>query len=327
MSPPKLSVVIPLYNERENLAALVAEIDSVRGALPAPLEVILVDDGSTDGSWGAVRELCASRPWLRGVRFLGNQGQTAAMAAGIAEARGEYLAFMDADLQNDPRDLARMLEPIVAGRADGVCGWRRDRKDRQLSRVLPSKLANAIIARSLGIALHDTGCTLKVFRRVFLEDVHLVGEMHRFIPAYAKSQGARLVEMPVNHRERKFGSSKYGLTRIYKVLIDLMTVKVLNAYGTKPAYFFGKLGLGCALFGTAAFFVVAYRTFVLHRPESTPLIFIMLLLYITALICFMSGLLAEINVRILHSSGDRRPYKIVERVAADSLAAEPAERS
>jgi len=317
-----LSVVIPLYNEREALASLVGEIDAVRGALPEPLEVILVDDGSTDGSWNAVRELASTRPWLRGVRFLGNQGQTAAMAAGIAEARGEYLAFMDADLQNDPRDLPRLLEPILDGRADGVCGWRRDRKDRQLSRVLPSILANAIIGRSLGLELHDLGCTLKVFRRAFLEDVHLVGEMHRFIPAYAQSQGARLLELPVNHRERRFGDSKYGLTRIYKVLIDLLTVKVLNAYGTKPAYFFGKIGLMFAMLGTAAFAVVAYRTFVLGRPESTPLIFIMLLLYITALICFMSGLLAEINIRILHSTGERRPYKIVERVVGDSRAPE-----
>jgi hypothetical protein len=207
-----------------------------------------------------------------------------------------------------------MLEPLISGDADAVCGWRADRKDKTLSRVIPSAIANALIAISLGLRLHDVGCTLKVFRRVYLEDVHLVGEMHRFIPAYAHAQGARILEMKVRHRERRFGDSKYGLSRVYKVLIDLLTVIMLNTYGTKPAYFFGKIGIFFFGLGSAAFTLVAYRVLILGRTESTPMIFIMLLLYMASLVCFMSGLLAEINIRVLHAAGGKRPYKIVDQI-------------
>ncbi len=307
-----LSLVIPVYNEAESIEPLVREIEEVRSSLPGPLEVILVDDGSSDGSWDRIRGIMPGRGWLRALRFLGNQGQTAAIAAGIDTAAGRFIGFMDADLQNDPHDLPRMLEPLLEGRADAVCGWRAQRKDRVLSRVIPSTIANALIGISLGLRLHDLGCTLKVFRRAYLEDVHLVGEMHRFIPAYAHAQGARILEMPVNHRERRFGRSKYGLTRVYKVLIDLLTVKMLNTYGTKPAYFFGKIGFFFFGLGSAAFALVAYRVLVLGRTESTPMIFIMLLLFIASLVCFMSGLLAEINIRVLHAVGGKRHFKIVD---------------
>jgi glycosyltransferase involved in cell wall biosynthesis len=311
-----LSLVVPVYNEAESVGPLVEEIERVLPSIPGPCEVILVDDGSRDGSWDRIREAAAGRRWLRGVRFLGNQGQTAAIAAGIDAAAGELVAFMDADLQNDPADLPRLLEPVLSGRADGVCGWRSPRRDGALSRVVPSVIANALIAAALGLRLHDVGCTLKVFRRPFLEDAHLVGEMHRFIPAYALAQGARIEEVKVHHRERRFGRSKYGLTRIYKVLLDLVTVKMLSAYGSKPAYFFGKMGFTLLILATAAFALVAYRALVLGRTESTPMIFIMMLLYMASLACFMVGLLAEINIRILVAAGGRRPYKIVEEVGA-----------
>ena len=311
---PLLSIVVPVFNETGNLEPLVLELEEARRALHGGSEVILVDDGSRDGSWDRIRALAASRPWLRGLRFLGNQGQTAAMAAGIEHARGELIAFLDADLQNDPRDLPRMIAEISSGNADVVCGWRASRKDRALSRILPSLLANLLITHALDLRLHDVGCTLKVFRRVYLENVELYGEMHRFIPAYCAAQGGRIVEMPVNHRPRLHGESKYGLSRVYKVLIDLLTVKMLNTYGSKPAYFFGKLGFLFFGAGTAAFLVVAWRALFRGHPESTPMVFFMLLMYVSALICVTSGLLAEINIRVLHRVGGKRSYRIVDEI-------------
>lgn len=290
------------------------EIEEVRASLPGKSELILVDDGSRDGSWDRIRELAIDRPWLRGLRFLGNQGQTAAMAAGIEHARGDMIAFLDADLQNDPRDLPGMLAAILEGRADVVCGWRARRKDRTFSRIVPSLVANFLITHALGLRLHDVGCTLKVFRRVYLENVELYGEMHRFIPAYCAAQGGRIVEVEVNHRPRLHGKSKYGLSRVYKVLIDLLTVKMLNTYGTKPAYFFGKLGFLFFGVGTAAFLLVAWRALFLNHPESTPMIFFMLLMYVASLICVTSGLLAEINIRVLHRVGGKRSYRVIDEV-------------
>jgi glycosyltransferase involved in cell wall biosynthesis len=314
-----LSIVIPVYDEMENLAPLIAEIEACLPSMPGPFEVIAVDDGSRDGSWSVLRDLAAERPWLRALRFLTNRGQTAAMSAGIAAARGELIGFLDADLQNDPRDVVRLLQPIVDGDADVVCGWRADRQDSALTRTLPSIVANFLIRHSLGFHLHDVGCTLKVFRRAYIEDVALFGEMHRFLPSYAKAQGARVSEMTVTHRRRHAGTSKYGFERIGKVLVDLLTVKMLNQYGASPAYLFGKLALLFFLLGTTAFVLVAYRVLVLGRLEATPMIFIMTLLYVTALLTLMSGLLAEINIRVLHQVGGQRAYKIIDEIgpAAD----------
>lgn len=240
------------------------------------------------------------------------------MSAGIRAARGELVAFLDADLQNDPRDLKKMIEPIVAGRADVVCGWRAKRHDPVMTRTFPSVVANSIIRRVLHVPVHDLGCTLKVFRRVYLQDVALFGEMHRFLAAYALAQGARIEEMPVEHYPRRAGRSKYGLERIGKVLIDLLTVKMLNEYGSSPAYLFGKLALLFAFLGTVAFGVVAWRVLALHHYEATPLVFIMTLMFITSLLSLMSGLLAEINIRVLHQVGAQRSYRIVETIGFDS---------
>jgi glycosyltransferase involved in cell wall biosynthesis len=311
-----LSIVIPVYDEVENLDPLIAEMEACLPSLPGPVEVIAVDDGSRDGSWRALRDLAHGRPWLRALRFLTNGGQTAAMAAGITAARGELIAFLDADLQNDPRDLVGLIQPIVDGDADVVCGWRADRHDPVLTRTLPSIMANFLIRHSLGFHLHDVGCTLKVFRRAYIEDVALFGEMHRFLPSYANAQGARVTEMKVAHRPRHAGTSKYGFERIGKVLVDLLTVKLLNQYGSSPAYLFGKLALLFFVLGTAAFGLVAYRVLLLHRFEATPMIFIMTLLYVTSLLALMSGLLAEINIRVLHQVGGQRAYKIIETIGA-----------
>jgi glycosyltransferase involved in cell wall biosynthesis len=309
-----LTIVVPVYNEQENLAALVGEIEACLPTIPGEVEVIAVDDGSRDRSWALLQELASPRPWLRALRFLNNRGQTAAMAAGIAAASGEFIAFLDADLQNDPRDIARMLEPIQRGEADVVCGWRQRRQDNAVTRTLPSRIANWMIRRSLRSQLHDVGCTLKVFRRAYIEDVNLFGEMHRFLPSFASDQGARIIEVPVSHRPRHAGVSKYGFERVGKVLIDLLTVKMLNQYGASPAYLFGKIALLFFALGTVAFGVVAYRVLILKRLESTPLIFIMTILYMTGVMALLSGLLAELNVRVLHHVGGRRSYKVVEKV-------------
>lgn len=317
-APPLVSVVVPVFNEAESLAPLAAEIEVAFAHIGKPCEAIFVDDGSRDGSWARLAELAAANPWLKAIRFLGNRGQTAAMAAGMAAARGELIAFLDGDLQNDPRDLPTMVEPILEGRADVVCGWRAQRQDSRMTRTLPSRLANLLINRALDLQLHDIGCTLKVFRRAYVEHMILVGEMHRFIPAYAQAQGARIAEVVVNHRPRRFGQSKYGIGRVGKVLLDLLTVKMLNSYGASPAYFFGRIAGVFALLGGGTFVLVAYRVLILHHREATPAIFLMLLMFITALIALMSGLLAEIIVRVLHQAGGRSPYTIAEQIGVDA---------
>lgn len=311
-----MSVVVPVFNEADNIAPLVGEIEQAFDGLSVSggCEAILVDDGSRDGSWGRIVEACAGRPRFKAIRFLGNRGQTAAMAAGVAAARGQLIAFLDGDLQNDPADLSKMMEPILTDRADVVCGWRAERRDDHFRRTLPSKLANFLISRALGLELHDIGCTLKVFRRAYIDDMILVGEMHRFIPAYAHERGARISEVVVNHRERRHGESKYGFGRVGKVLLDLLTVKMLNTYGSSPAYFFGRIASVFFAIGSAAFVLVAYRVLILGHLEATPVVFLMLLMYITALIALMSGLLAEIIVRVVHQVGGRMPYTIAERI-------------
>jgi dolichol-phosphate mannosyltransferase len=315
---PLLSVVVPVFNEAESIAPLIAEIEAVFAALDRPCEAIFVDDGSRDGSWERIVAAIAERSWLKAIRFLGNQGQTAAMAAGMAAARGELIAFLDGDLQNDPHDLLAMIEPILEGQADVVCGWRAQRQDNRMTRTLPSRLANVLINRSLDLGLHDIGCTLKVFRRAYVEHMILVGEMHRFIPAYAQAQGARIAEVVVNHRARRYGASKYGFGRVGKVLLDLLTVKMLNSYGASPAYFFGRIAGVFALLGGGTFLLVAYRVLILHHREATPAVFLMLLMFITALIALMSGLLAEIIVRVLYQAGGRSPYTIAEQIGFDA---------
>ena len=312
--PVRLSIVIPVLDELENLEPLAAELSTLVDSMAERVEVIFVDDGSSDGSWPKIVELSRRHSWIRGLRFLANRGQTSAMVAGIEAARGDLIGFLDADLQNDPADIPGMMEPILSGSADLVCGWRKKRKD-SFVRIFPSFVANRMISSAFDLDLHDLGCTLKVCRREFLEEIQLYGEMHRFIPCYAKSQGARITEVVVNHRPRQAGESHYGMSRIGKVLVDLLTAKMLNDYGSKPAYFFGRIALFFFLLGTIAFGVVLYRTFLLDRPQSTPMIFMMLLAYVTALISLMSGLLAELNIRTMYGAGRRKPFRVVEETA------------
>jgi glycosyltransferase involved in cell wall biosynthesis len=245
----KLSVIIPVYNEEENVSELYGELRAVLGGAPWDSEIIMVDDGSTDRSAECIARIAERDSRVRLVRFSRNFGQTAAILAGIDHATGEVLVPMDADLQNDPADIPRLLAKIEDG-YDVVSGWRKNRQDRLWSRRVPSKLANKIISRWTGVVLNDYGCTLKAYRATALKGQQLYGEMHRFIPIYASWRGGRITEVVVNHRPRRFGTSKYGIGRTFKVLLDLITVKFLGGYTTKPAYLFG--GIGFSLAGVGA---------------------------------------------------------------------------
>src|SRR5687767_15651247 len=239
---PEVSIFLPVYNEEPNLMPLHAKLDEALKTLDRSAEIVYVDDGSTDGSLKILREISELDPRVRVVALRRNYGQTAAMAAGIDAASGKVLIPMDADLQNDPADIARLLEKLDEG-YDVVSGWRRNRQDKLVSRKIPSQIANRIISWIGGVHLHDYGCSLKAYRRDVIQDVKLYGEMHRFIPIYAAWAGARVTEIPVDHHARTMGKSKYGISRTIKVIFDLMTIKFMASYQTKPIYVFGTFGI------------------------------------------------------------------------------------
>ncbi|MFH2204415.1 MAG: glycosyltransferase family 2 protein [Elusimicrobiota bacterium] len=310
-SAPRLSLLVPVYNEEENLADLGREIREALSALD--YEVIFVDDGSTDGSYQKLQELMASETRFRAVRLGKNFGQTAATAAAIDHARGELIALIDSDLQNDPRDIPKMIERLEEG-YDVVSGWRRNRQDTWLTRRLPSQIANALISRMTGVRLHDYGCTLKVYRSAFLKNLRIVGEMHRFIPALAGFLGARIAEMVVHHRPRTRGVSKYGLMRIFKVLLDLFTVKFMNEYLTKPSYLFGgggfcMLGAGAVLGG-----VTLYNKYWLEvYVKDQPLFLVSIFFCLIGFQLLLMGLLAEILARIYYDVREKPIYFVREK--------------
>jgi glycosyltransferase involved in cell wall biosynthesis len=314
MDRPQISVVIPLYNEEENVAPLLDELFAELGKLGRSFEVICVDDGSRDGTFAVLSRLAAQRPELRVVRFRLNFGQTAAMSAGIEKARGEVIVPMDGDLQNDPADIARLLAQLDAG-SDVVSGWRRDRQDKEFGRKLPSRIANRLISAISGVSLHDYGCSLKAYRRDVLRDVKLYGEMHRFIPIYASWQGARVSELVVNHRARRAGHSKYGLSRTFKVLLDLMVVKFLASYATKPIYVFGGFGLLSFFCAALAFlWAVYYKVRGLKDFVQTPLPLVTVMLVLVGVLSVLMGLLAELVIRTYYESQGKRPYLISEEL-------------
>lgn len=316
-----LSVVVPIYNEAENLTQLCEQLHSTLSKLGRAYEVVLVDDGSTDGSWEKMVELSAHIPGLRLIRFRRNFGQTAAMSAGFREARGKVAVTLDADLQNDPADIPRLLEKLDSSGCDVVSGWRRERQDPWLSRRLPSQVANGIISSITGVALHDYGCTLKAYRQEIIRDVHLYGEMHRFIPALANWVGGRVEEVPVGHHPRTRGKSKYGIGRTTRVILDLITVKFLLQYSKGPMQIFGKLGLwfGGVGAGVLLAMLVAHASFLflgtelganlIKRPLWVMTAF-MLMFFGVQFICM--GLLAEIQIRTWHESQNRPIYVIRE---------------
>lgn len=312
-----LSIFLPVLNEAGNLRPLHAKLAATLAALGRSYEVIYVDDGSTDGSFEVLRDLAASDPHVRVVRFRRNYGQTAAMAAGIRAARGAILIPMDADMQNDPADIANLLAKLEEG-YDVVSGWRVRRQDRAFTRVLPSIVANRLISWIGGVKLHDYGCSLKAYRREVLQDVRLYGEMHRFIPIYASWVGARVTEIPVAHHARGYGKSKYGLGRIFKVMLDLFTVKFLASYATKPIYVFGGAGLACLAGSLLSGSYALYLKF-MHLADfvQTPLPLLTVTLAIMGVQLLLMGLLAELQMRTYHESQDKLTYHVRDTLNLD----------
>lgn len=306
-----ISITIPIYNEHGAIEALFAKIKEVMNRLGRPYEVIFVNDGSTDGSATMLDGLAAKNPEAKIVHFRRNFGQTAAMMAGFDHASGSVIIPMDGDYQNDPEDIPKMLAKLEEG-YDVCSGWRRDRQDNALQRNLPSMMANKLISRISGVRLHDFGCSLKAYRAEVVKDVRLYGEMHRFLPIYAKWHGARITEIPVNHFARRTGNSKYGLERVLKVILDLVTVKFLDKYMMKPMYLFGFWGF--LSFVAALLFVV--WTFVMRTRgyyyTQTPLPMMAVFSFMTGIICVLMGLLAEMITRTFHESQNKSIYLVKE---------------
>ncbi len=312
---PHVSVVVPVYNERENLPLLYEHLHRVFAQHPWTWEVVFVDDGSTDGSTEVLTQLAQQDPeHVRVLILRRNFGQTAAIAAGVDHAQGQVIVLMDADLQNDPEDIPRLLAKIEEG-ADVVSGWRKDRKDPFLTRVLPSRIANALISWVTGVPLHDYGCTLKAYRRDILQSFRLYGEMHRFIPAYASAVGARIVEIPVRHHPRRFGRSKYGLGRTLKVLLDLITVKYLISFSQKPIYLFGGMGLLLLVPGwLLLLFLIVRRIFWQVGMLTSPLFLISQMFIILGFQSILMGMIAELLVRIYHESQGKPIYVVRQKL-------------
>ena len=307
---PYLSLVLPVYNEAENLGPLHKQIADAFAGWPKDYEIIFVDDSSSDESLKVLRTLERDDPHVRVISFRRNFGQTAAMAAGIDHARGELVAFLDADGQNDPADIPILVAKLEEG-FDVVSGYRENRQDPYLTRILPSKIANWMIRSVTGVHLQDYGCSLKVYRRELLQRFHLYGEMHRFIPAHCAWVGARMAELPVRHHPRTRGESKYGLTRTLKVVLDLCTVKFLGGYSTKPIYVFGMAaGVCAALSGLMLAFVIARKIMVPEASWVSPLILGGLFMAGAALQILLMGLLAEIVVRIYHEAQKQPIYHV-----------------
>ena len=311
---PDLSIFLPVFNEEPNLLPLHAKLDLALKTLGRSAEIIYVDDGSTDGSLKILRQIAQLDPRVRVVALRRNYGQTAAMAAGIDAARGQVLIPMDADLQNDPADIARLLDRLDEG-YDVVSGWRKNRKDKMITRKVPSMIANRLISWIGGVPLHDYGCSLKAYRRESLQDVRLYGEMHRFIPIYAAWAGARVTEIPVEHHARTMGKSKYGLSRTLKVVFDLMTIKFMASYQTKPIYVFGSFGmLAFAISLLGGFYAVFLKIF--HRADfvQTPLPILSIVMFAVGVQFLLMGLLAEMLVRTYHESQAKAIYAVRERL-------------
>ena len=300
-----VSIICPVYNEKDSLEELFQQVDEVFKTSNLTGELILVNDGSWDGSRELIDKLSDEVDYVKSVHLKVNSGQTAAMMAGLHSSTGEYIAFMDADLQNDPSDIPMMVEQLEKG-YDLVSGWRQKRNDKFFSRILPSVIANKLISKVSKVHLKDYGCTLKLYRRKILEGVELYGEMHRFIPIYASWNGARIFEMPVKHRERKYGKTNYGLMRTFKVILDLMFLYFFGRYASRPMHAFGSIGIVSLLFSLFTFLLMAYlRIFKDISFIKTPLPEVATLFFITGIIAFMIGLVAEIQVRIYFKLSDR----------------------
>jgi glycosyltransferase involved in cell wall biosynthesis len=319
----RLSVVVPMFNEVENAAA---QIDAVEVALANyrwPWELIVVDDGSTDGTGAALdRRAKQVGPHVRVLHLARNFRQTAAMQAGIDAARGDVIATMDGDLQNDPIDIPRMVSRLLGEDLDLVAGWRRERQDGLLLRRLPSRMANRLIRTVSGLQFQDLGCSLKVFRGSVLRQIRLYGEMHRFIPAWLATvtSPSRMAEEPVRHHARRAGQSKYGLSRSFRVVLDLLAMHFFLRFGTRPGHFFGGIGLSVSLVGTLLLAYLAVLKFMGHSVGTRPLLFLGFFLVIAGVQLLSTGVLAELLMRVYFDAGHARPY----RVRDDTRPADPA---
>jgi len=307
-----LSVIIPVYNEEENVEPLLVEIEATLAAFGKSYEIVVVDDGSNDATFEQLRSIRERLGKLRVVRLKRNFGQTAAIAAGLAHAQGGVVILMDGDGQNDPADIPTLLRKLDDGN-DLVAGWRYNRRDPFLNRRLPSMIANWLISITTHVKLHDYGCTLKVMRQEIAKNLRLYGEMHRFIPAIAYERGARIAELKVNHRPRLRGKSKYGITRTLRVVLDLLTVKFLSSYSTRPAHVFGPIGVGSGLLGFAiGLYLTAQKIFYGQDIGARPLLLLAILLIFIGFQFVTMGLLGEMLARTYHESQDRPVYVVGE---------------
>jgi glycosyltransferase involved in cell wall biosynthesis len=309
-----VSVVVPVYNEIESIPALLEAISSTLMAQGIAYEIICVDDGSSDGSAELLGKLARSRRDLRAILLRRNYGQTAAMAAGFNYARGKVIVTMDGDLQNDPSDIPLLIGKLNEG-YDMVSGWRKFRQDDALTRLLPSKIANWLIGRITGVTLHDYGCSLKAYRQEVASDMNLYGDLHRFLPVLAHIEGARIVELPVKHHARRFGKSKYGLGRTFRVLMDLLTIYFIQTFLTRPMHVFGLLGIVSTTLGTGFGLYLAGLKILAGRDiGQRPLLVLAVLLILTGVQLFCFGLLGELLMRTYHESQGRPIYRVREVV-------------
>lgn len=310
-----ISIIIPAFNEEESVKLLYDEITKALSSVNETYEVIFIDDGSSDGTYAVLKQLHSVDPSVKIIKFRRNFGQTAAISAGFDYARGEVIITMDADLQNDPADIAKLLAKMDEG-YDIVSGWRADRKDPFISRKLPSMTANWLISKVSGVYLHDYGCTLKAYSRDVVKNIRLYGEMHRFIPALASWMGVRIAELPVNHRARKFGKSKYGISRTLRVVLDLLTVKFLLNFSTKPIQVFGLIGLASGALGFAmALYLAVLRLIFLQSISGRPMLLLAILLMFIGIQFVTMGLLGELMIRTYYEAQNKPIYFVKEIVS------------
>ncbi len=308
----KISVVIPTYNEEENAALLYDELSGVMKSMACDYEILFIDDGSSDGTLAVLKTIEEADSRVGVVQFRKNFGQTAAMSAGFAYAGGDVIITMDGDLQNDPHDIPRLIDKINEG-FDVVTGWRHNRQDTFINRKLPSMIANKIISWTTGVSLHDYGCTLKAFRREVIKNIHLYGEMHRFIPAIASGMGISFTEIKVNHRARQYGTSKYGISRTIRVVLDLITVKFLLSYATRPIQIFGLLGVISGSVGfLIALIMTIQRQFFDIPLSDRPLLLLAIVLIFIGIQFISIGLIAELQARTYHETQKKPVYYVKE---------------
>ncbi|MCS6876176.1 MAG: glycosyltransferase family 2 protein [Aquificaceae bacterium] len=311
---PYLSVVIPAYNEEDNIPILYSKLKEALQKLGKDYEVIFVDDGSTDATWEKLLEISKKDESVKLIRFRKNYGQTAAMYAGFQHACGNVIVTLDADLQNDPEDIPKLIQKLEEG-YDIVSGWRVNRKDAFLSRRLPSIIANKLISMVTGVNLHDYGCTLKAYRSEVVKKLELYGDMHRFLPALAKRIGARVTEIPVNHNPRIYGKSKYGIGRTIRVILDIFLVKFLNEYINKPMYVFGSLGFILLSLGLLLlFYLIFIKVFLDEDIGRRPLLILSVLFTLAGIQLISTGIIAELLVRIYYRTKEDKPFVIEEKV-------------